>query len=150
MAALTLPVVMAMAMPRARALGDFGRLSLLLVGFLLAAGCGLQCELYLRSPDGRYQALEVGSRPDIHYQITEIATGRVILTTRAQYPTPNDVKAGTFSPDSQEFAAAYHYDHPPRGRYTWIGIWSLNSGALIRPKEPPGWLTAEICREFVK
>jgi hypothetical protein len=107
-------------------------------------------ELHLRSLDGRYQALQIGSRPDVHYQIFEIATGRIALTTRAQYRRPNNVKAGTFSPDSRQFAAAYHYNHLPKGRYTWIGIWDIGTGALLREREVLGWLTTEICREFTK
>lgn len=105
------------------------------------------CRLYLRSPDGRYQAISLGDGADIHYQVIEISTRRVLLTTRAQYKTPNDVKTGTFSADSQEFAAAYHYGH--EGRYTWIGVWSVSSGQMIREEKWSGWRT-DICQAVKK
>ena len=66
---------------------------------------------------------------------------------RAQYKTPNDVKAGTFSANSKEFAAAYHYGHD--GGYTWIGIWSVENGEMIREERRPGW-TTDICSVLEK
>ncbi|MBU1626121.1 hypothetical protein KKB18_02025 [bacterium] len=81
------------------------------------------------SPDGRYKATRVGSGNDWHYQVKEVSTGQVILKTNAQYTSSNDVKAGAFSSDSQQFAVAYHYGH--KGDYTWIAIWSLETGEQI-------------------
>ncbi|MFO1432472.1 MAG: hypothetical protein U1F76_20415 [Candidatus Competibacteraceae bacterium] len=63
------------------------------------------------SPDGKYEAVRVGSADDMHFQVKEVKTGHVVLTTHAEYPNPNNVKAGLFSSDSKEFAAAYHYSH---------------------------------------
>jgi len=92
-----------------------------------------------RSPDKRYEAVKVGVGAEIHYQVKEIETDRIVLTTHAEYSTPNDVKAGTFSPDSKKFAAAYHYGHA--GSYTWIGIWDIKTGSLQRTERKPGWTT---------
>jgi len=106
--------------------------------FLLTASVLVAQPNQLRSPDGRYEAVLVGSGKDLHYRVGEIATGRIALITRAQYRTPNDVKAGMFSPDSREFAAAYHYGH--EGNYTWIGIWDLQTGTLLHTVTKPGWI----------
>ncbi|UCD71820.1 MAG: hypothetical protein JSW70_02170 [Syntrophobacterales bacterium] len=93
-----------------------------------------------RSPDGRYEAVKVGTGAGLHYQIKEIDTDRIVLTTHAQYDTPNDVKMGKFSQDSKEFAAAYHYGIKT-GYYswTWIGIWDIATGKLLRTENLPGW-----------
>ncbi len=96
------------------------------------------------SPNGKYEAIRFGSGRDIHYKVMEIKTGDEVLVTNAQYDTPNDVKAASFSPDSKKFAAAYHYSH--KGRYTWIGIWDMKTG-MLRQKEKPGW-TTDICSVF--
>jgi hypothetical protein len=80
------------------------------------------------SPNGKYEAVRISDeRSGVHFQVKEVDGGRVILTTTAQYVTPNDVKAGKFSADSTKIAAAYHYGGP----YTWIGVWSLKTGDLI-------------------
>jgi hypothetical protein len=86
-----------------------------------------EAEQPIRSPDGKMEAKPVQepTPKDSHYQVREISTDKVIFTTYSQYPTPNDVKAGLFSPDSKQFAAAYHYAQA--GNYTWIGVWSVDS-----------------------
>lgn len=89
------------------------------------------------SPDGRYGASLVFEGQDIHYEIYDLKTGTKILKTHAQYDTPNDVKAATFSPDSKQFATAYHYGHA--GAYTWIAIWSIPSGRLVDTRIVSGW-----------
>jgi hypothetical protein len=89
------------------------------------------------SPNGQYRVAQVGGGKNIHYQIKEVKTGRILLTTHAQYNTPNDVKVGVFSPDLQEFAAAYHYGHDKR--YTWIGIWDIQTGNFLREERQKGW-----------
>lgn len=89
------------------------------------------------SPNKLYEATRVGSGNDIHYQLIERETNRKLLVTHAEYTTPNDVKAGVFSQDSTRFAAAYHYGHA--GGYTWIGVWDIQTGALIRVEKRPGW-----------
>ncbi len=107
--------------------------------FLLLASCSTEGQ-FPDSPDGRYRAKEVGAGADIHYQVVEIKTGRVILTTNAQYDTANDVKAGGFSSDSKKFAAVYHYGHA--GNYSWIGVWSTETGKFLYSKEKSGWTTS--------
>lgn len=96
-------------------------------------------KIKFHSPDGRYGAVIVGEGNDRHYELREIETGRIVLTTHAQYSTPNEVKAGIFSPDSKKFAAAYHYGH--EGGYTWIAIWDIESGGLSRSERKSGWTT---------
>ena len=92
------------------------------------------------SPDDKYQAVRVAlGNGDEHYQVKEIGTGRIVMTTHAQYETPNVVKAGLFSPDSKKFAAAYHYGH--EGNYTWVGIWDIETGNLVDTKRQSGWTT---------
>ena len=92
-----------------------------------------------RSPDGKYQAVRVAlEKGDEHYQVKEI-TGRIVMTTHAQYETKNDVKAGLFSSDSKKIAAAYHYGY--EGHYTWVGIWDIETGNLIDTKRQAGWTT---------
>lgn len=94
----------------------------------------------IRSPDGKTEAklVQEPTPKDSHYQVREIATNKIIFTTFAQYSTPNDVKAGLFSPDSKQFAAAYHYGHA--GKYTWIGVWSVDTGKLVHLDQKPGWI----------
>lgn len=119
-----------------------------LVGLCLLVTCVVFAQSGgLRSPDGKYQAMQVGAGSDQHYQIKEVGTERVVLTTQAQYRTPNDVKAGLFSADGKEFAAAYHYGH--EGSYTWIGIWSLETGQLVRTERKSGW-TRDVASVFKK
>ena len=91
------------------------------------------------SPDGKYKAVRDASGTGVHYQVKEIKTGLIALTTHAQYETANDVKAGLFSPDSKEIAAAYHYGH--EGRYTWVGIWDIEAGNLVNTKRTDDWTT---------
>lgn len=117
------------------------------VGLVLVLALSVCAQSSERSPDGKYQAIEVRSGNDVHYQVKEVNTDRVVLTTTAQYRTPNDVKAGMFSPDSKEFAAAYHYSHA--GNYTWIGVWSLETGNVVRTERKNGW-TTDIASVFKK
>ncbi len=93
-----------------------------------------------RSPDGKYKAISIAlGESGEHYQIKEIGTERIVMTTHAQYETKNDVKAGLFSPDSKKIAAAYHYGH--EGEYTWVGIWDIETGNLVDTKRKSGWTT---------
>lgn len=89
-------------------------------------------------PQNPYRAGRVYSDTGIHCQVIEIATNRVVLTTWAEYTTYNDVKACGFSSDWKKFAAAYHYGH--EGNYTWIGVWSTETGAFLYSKREPGWI----------
>lgn len=120
----------------------------LIVGglLMLAASGGRAQSALLRSSDGRYDAVVVQGRSprDLHYQVREVKTGRVLLTTRAQYESENDVKAGAFSADSKMFCAAYHYGH--RGKYTWIGTWEIERGREpVRDREESEWLRKISC-----
>ena len=93
------------------------------------------------SPDGRFSATKTGTRTNAHFQIVEKGTGRTVFTTHGEFPdSPNDVKAGQFSPDSKRFAAAYHYSHA--GAYTWIGVWSTETGKLDQCRRVPGFTTS--------
>ncbi len=111
-------------------------LTLWLFSILFLSGCA-DAGSFPDSPDGRYKAKKVGAGADIHYQVVEIKTGRIVLTTRAEYDTPNDVKAGGFSSDSKKFAAVYHYGH--EGGYTWIGVWNTETGEFLYSKRKSGW-----------
>ena len=115
----------------------------------LLPGPGSSIELpgqnVFRSPDGRYEADIVGAGGNLHYRIREVATVRIVLTTTGEFTTPNDAKAGLFSPDSKLFAAAYHYGHA--GGYTWVGVWNLQSSMRVRAETKPGW-TADISFVF--
>lgn len=117
------------------------RAAILVVSSLLIAYSPIACAQALRSPDGKYEAKPVPSgkdAKDVHYEIRDVATGRLVLRTYAQYPTANDVKAGGFSLDSKRFAAAYHYGHD--GNYTWIGVWSVETGKFSgSPIRLDGW-----------
>ncbi len=102
-----------------------------------AAGCDAGTRA-AQDPEGKYEAARVTMDSGTHYQVSE--TGgerRVILTTRAQYSTRNDVKVKAFSPDSTAFAAGYHYSHS--GEYTWVGVWSLPDGKFVRSVHLDGW-----------
>jgi hypothetical protein len=116
-----------------------GSIALLLL-FLASLVATCSCPERMESVNGRYRATKVQDGSDAHYQVTETATGRIVLTTTAQYSTANDVKAGGFSADSTMFAAAYHYEH--EGRYTWIGVWSTETGEFLYSKKQAKWTTS--------
>jgi len=88
------------------------------------------------SSDGRY-GVRLIFNSGVHYQVFEIQTGHLTLTTRAQHDTANDVKGGGFSPDNGRFAAVYHYGH--EGNYTWIGVWSTETGQFLYSVRRSGW-----------
>jgi hypothetical protein len=85
-----------------------------------------------------YRAGRAYNDTGTHCQVIEIATNRVVLTTWAQYTTYNTVKACGFSSDWKKFAAAYHYGH--EGNYTWIGVWSTETGGFLYSKRESGWI----------
>lgn len=109
----------------------------LLLGGLLIVLILASCSPKLVSPDGLLKAVKVRANGSTNYQVIEISTGRVIFTTHAQFDTPNEVKEGVFSDDSKHFAASYHYGHD--GTYTWIGVWSTETGNFISSITRPGW-----------
>ena len=90
----------------------------------------------LMSVDGRYQAkLIQNGQTTINYQVTDFETGRVILTSNSENGS-NNVKVGSFNADSTKFAAVYHYAYP--GAYSWIGVWSTETGAFLYSIKIPG------------
>jgi hypothetical protein len=97
------------------------------------------CCLGTASPDGKFCANKSGAGNNIHYEVRETETDKVVFTTYAQYETPNDVKTRQFSSDSKKFAAAYHYSHD--GSYTWIGVWSTETGEFLYSKSMEGFTT---------
>jgi len=103
------------------------------------------CTHILVTPDGNFKAIKVENGKNIHYKVLSVEDNSVNFLTKAQYETPNDVKAATFSPDSREFAAAYHYGHD--GGYTWIGIWNVKTGELVRSIRRENWVT-KLCFVF--
>lgn len=113
-------------------------LVILAIGISLYTSSSFAKPDLLESPDGRYKAVRISSSGGVHYQVQETSTGRIVLTTHAQYKEANDVKAGLFGPNSQTFAAAYHYGH--KGSYTWIGVWTIGTRFLSRREEKPGFL----------
>ena len=93
-----------------------------------------------RSPDGKYRAVLTSTDTGTHYRAEEIESGKAILTSAAQYSTPNTVKCCRFSDDSTMFAAGYHYGHA--GNYTYVGVWSIPEGKFVRSVRLEGWETA--------
>ena len=125
--------------PRAQLLVRLA-VAFLLVSSAFEAGAQPGALPELTSPDGRFGARKVEKEPgDIHYQVFEKATNRIRFTTTAQFATANDVKAGEFSRDSKLFAAYYHYSGP----YTWVGVWSTETGSRTYTKRLTGWVTRD-------
>lgn len=93
------------------------------------------------SPDGKYKAVKVMTERGWQYQVTEIKTKRKILITQGEHDTPNDVKAGLFSPDSKRIAAAYQYTASggTNRNYTWVGIWNIETGDRVDVQTIDGW-----------
>ena len=126
--------------PRAQLLVRLA-LAFLLVSSAFEAGAQPGALPELTSPDGRFGARKLEKKPgDIHYQVFEKATNRILFTTTAQFETANDVKAGEFSRDSKLFAAYYHYSKPD---YTWVGVWSTETGSRAYTKRLTGWVTTD-------
>jgi hypothetical protein len=114
-----------------------------LVGLLSSSCLQVQGLQGLQSPDGRYRAEPVHNGPDLQYRLIEIKTNKEVLKkTRAEFPTDNDAKHAAFSSDSTKFAAVFHYNHPPRGRYTWIGVWSTSDGRFLYDRYKSGFTTS--------
>ncbi len=74
----------------------------------------------------------------VHYQVINTQTNQIILTSHAQYSSPNDAKAKSFSSDFTKFTVAYHYGHA--GAYTWIGVWSTETGDLLNAVQESGYI----------
>ena len=87
-----------------------------------------------------FAAKLVSTTTGSHYQVVDIKSGQLILTTHAEFPTYNDAKAGGFSDDWQQFAAAYHYGGS--GSYTWIGVWSTQTGQFLYFVTRDNWTTS--------
>ena len=91
------------------------------------------------SPNFRYFAIPVGDTTQRHYLVISLETGRGILTSHAQYTTPNDVKECGYSADSTKFAAVYHYGD--MNSHTWIGVWSTLNGKFLYSVTKRGFTT---------
>ena len=87
-----------------------------------------------------FAAKLVSTETGTHYQVVDRKSGQLILTTHAEFPTNNDVKAGGFSDDWKKFAAAYHYGGS--GSYTWIGVWSTETGKFLYSVTRDNWTTS--------
>jgi hypothetical protein len=124
-------------MPHQISISSVRQMSRFLLFAMLAAWIVVSCSPKMVSPDGLLKAVKVRENGSVHYQVIEISTGRVVFTTHAQADTPNDVKEGVFSEDSKQFAASYHYGHD--GTFTWIGVWSTETGDFISSITRPGW-----------
>src|SRR5687768_3053751 len=126
-----------MYMPHQISISTVRQMSRFLLFAMLATWIVGSCSPKLVSPDGLLKAVKLRDNGSVHYQVIEISTGRVVFTTHAQADTPNDVKEGVFSDDSKQFAASYHYGH--NGTYTWIGVWSTETGDFVSSITRPGW-----------
>jgi hypothetical protein len=94
------------------------------------------------SPNGRFKAqlTSTSTSENSAYEVVDAKTSRSVLTTISEYPeSRNDVKAARFSDDSKKFAVAYHYSHD--GAYTWIGVWSTETGEFLYSKRMEGFIT---------
>ena len=111
---------------------------LAMISIVLFSTQSILAQPTVESPDRKYEATRVGSDRELRYVVRDVSANRTVVRTFAEFPTPNDVKAGLFSPDSKEFAAAYHYSHD--GNYTWVGIWDLETGKLSRKVRLEGWI----------
>lgn len=111
----------------------------------------------ITSPDGNHRAEPTGSFPAIDYAVKRADIGETLFVTRFIDQEGNDLKKGSFSPDSRLFAALYMYEgsgmrgrghksfnHAGReGPTTWIGIWDIASGKRIMIRQVQGYRTDE-------
>jgi hypothetical protein len=125
------------------------KLVLVALSGILILFCLDSCQLNSRSPDKKYRCekysrmVERAKLPPLKetsWLVREVATKRVVFTTHAKYDTPNKVKAFLWSPDSKKFAAFYHYGPREELAYTWIGVWSLETGEFLYAVSKPGWI----------
>lgn len=82
-------------------------------------------KLYALERDGHYTVFDMG--------------GSAVLTSHAEFDTPNDAKEAAFSRDSQKFSVVYHYSHA--GNYSWFGVWSTQTGEFLYSVRKRGWTT---------
>jgi hypothetical protein len=92
-------------------------------------------EYIVRSPNGDFIALKKGD----NYQVLRTSNLKTVFTTHPEFHTPNDVKAVIFSDDSSMFAAAYHYSD--MYGYTWIGVWSTETGEFLYSRKKSFYTT---------
>ena len=121
-----------------RAFAFFFALTILLL-VSIACGGSIIPPSPATSPDGRFEArlTQTSNNTNSAYEVIEISTGKLILSTFPKYSSLNDVKAAKFSDDSKEFAVAYHYnDGSP---YTWVGVWSTETGKFLYEKRIEGF-----------
>ena len=111
---------------------------LLLVLVIVVVASILSNGWLIFSPDFYYVAVKYGQMPGVHYLVVDLQESKTLFITSAEYDTPNDVKAGSFSPDSAKFAAVYHYSGPR----TWIGVWDIKTGKLYTTRTRNHWTTS--------
>jgi len=106
------------------------------------------------SPDHRFKAEKLNcygdNAPPIVreeancYLVREIKTQKIVFYAHPQrYSDFPGVKVQMFSDDSKKYAAYYHYDGDridESSQYTWIGVWSTETGELLYSREDPGWI----------
>jgi hypothetical protein len=92
------------------------------------------------SASERYAAALVQTGTGRHYEVRARASATALFTTRAQFTSLNDAKAGLFSRDGKRFAAIYHYGHA--GPETWLGLWEVPTGRFLGARLMPGYLTS--------
>jgi hypothetical protein len=121
-----------------RAFAPFVALAILLL-VSLACGGNIIPPSSATSPDGRFEARLTQTSNSINsaYEVIEISTGKLVLSTYPKYSSLNDVKAAKFSDDSKKFAVAYHYNQGES--YTWVGVWSTETGDFLYQKRIEGF-----------
>lgn len=105
--------------------------------YLLTA---VDCAAVDKSPDGRFEASRVTTDTGIHFQVKEVSTGKVMLTTRARWSTWNDCKAGRFylrNPNELVYGCLYHYGDGNARSY--VAAYSVATGKQLRTCWLDGW-----------
>jgi hypothetical protein len=105
------------------------------------------------SPDHRFKAekfpCDNSNKPPILqeeancYLVREIKTQKIVFYAHPQRHSDfPGVKVQMFSDDSKKWAAYYHYGDrdDEHSQYTWIGVWSTETGELLYSREDPGWI----------
>jgi len=123
-----------------------------LIGLLLAITL-ISCKPRFESPDHRFKAEKLNCYSDNAppivreeancYLVREIKTQRIVFYAHPQrYSDFPGVKVQMFSDDSKKYAAYYHYGDKKdeSSQYTWVGVWSTESGELLYSREDPGWI----------
>ncbi|KPA15736.1 conserved hypothetical protein, secreted [Candidatus Magnetomorum sp. HK-1] len=116
----------------------------ILLIFLFICSCNVESSenSWPFSQDKKYKAIKI-NKDGVHYKIINANDNKEMFTTWARYKDPNDVKSGMFSylnnsEKTPVFLAAYHYSHI--GDVTFIGVWDIPTGKLIRWVKADGYI----------